>query len=342
MADGEAIALDEFAPLYLASQFIRTTNIFKIPGAREPEYKFIVPEKESFRAIIATLAAHPSIKIDPVHGYKQRNDVLLSLGMDTVDADDIPTRLVQQNDYQYRVRMSYYPDARSFDRVDRIQANLKNLLNCSDGMRDEFEAMIEIGDMHGLNHGVDYLINKYKSGGPQLPSFLYDLVDHKMAVNEICMTSRAEFGFEHRVPGMNCSVRYEACTDSQLYASPSAHHFVGRDYEFETEAKYIWCPERVLSDSEKMNILIASLESVKQIILPVDKKIYLSDHSKLQRAAKAVEAYYDESPFSARSQEMGITSSDVLYSGAFALKELMRSSDKTDQLLQKEWLVNTP
>lgn len=339
----------------LREKFIQNASLHSNPGTFEPEYKFIVPERETFQDIMLAIGAHRDIAIGPDHLYKSKDYILLSLGMDTIDEDGNPTYKFQDNGFQYRNRMSYSPEvAAKSRRFCNIQANMKDLLDGEAGMRNEFEEIIPSHDIpQGLDHGVRYLINKYESEGVQLPSFLYDVLDEQLAVGELCMTSRAQFYFIHKMPDLGCAVIYEACADSQIYSTPKADKIVGRDYEFEVEAKNISCPGCAPTDEQKIAILQTSLERLKDIVLGVDNRIFMSEESKLQRAARSVSDYYNSKEICSSDEltpnrdpgrdfalRLNNRPSEILYAKASQLQAMMLQAEPSHKLISKDWLAN--
>lgn len=340
----------------LSSKFVESAALHNTPGKSEPEYKFIVPSKDKFKGIIQALANHPDIHIGPDYLFRPKDYILLSFGMETIDNEGNPTYSFLDNKFQYRNRMAYRPNiAKKSSRFDNIQANMKDLMGDKAGIRDELEAMIPFHDIpEGLNHGVKYLINELESEGTTPPSFLYQITDSQLAVGELCMSSRAQFNFIHKLPHMNCAVIYETCADSQIFSTPKADKIVGSDYEFEIEAKYIFCPGCAPSDKKKMEILKTSLEMIKPIITGTDTNIYMSVESKLQRAARAVSDYYKSKtiigaelltpgrdPGRDFALRFNMQASDILYAKAAQLQALLIDADRADTLVSKEWLVNS-
>ena len=338
----------------LREKFIQNASLHSNPGTFEPEYKFIVPQRETFKDIMQALCAHRDISMGPDNLYKSKDYILLSLGMDTIDASGNPTYKFQDNGFQYRNRMSYNPEVTAKSRrFDNIQANMKDLLDGEAGMRNEFEELIPPHDIpQGLDHGVRYLINKYESEGVQLPSFLYDVLDEQLAVGELCMTSRAQFYFIHKMPDLGCAVIYEACADSQLYSTPKADKIIGRDYEFEVEAKNISCSGCAPTEAQKIAILQTSLGRMKDIVLGVDNQIFMSPESKLQRAASAVSNYYNAKTISrddltpgrdpGRDFALRLNNrpSEILYAKASQLQSMMFEAEAPHTLISKDWLAN--
>ncbi|PZP57219.1 MAG: hypothetical protein DI586_01100 [Micavibrio aeruginosavorus] len=337
----------------LRQKFTQSAALHKTPGTFEPEFKFIVPSKDTFGQILQKLYAHKDVSMGPNTLYKPKDYILLSLGMDTIDAAGNPTYAFQDHGFQYRNRMSYHPEfTQKARRFADIQANMKDLMDQDLGMRNEYEAMIPFHDIPaGLDHGVKYIIDKYESEGVTPPSFLYDVLDERLAVGEICMTSRAQHNFIHHMPDLGCSVVYEYCADSQIFSTPKADIMTGNDYEFEIEAKNICCPGCSPSDDQKMTILKTSLERLKHVILAADQRIFMSDESKLQRAARSVSDYYSSKPIHSEELSAGRDlgrdfalrlnnrPSEILYAKGHLLQRLAQAADKADTLISKDWLA---
>ncbi len=337
----------------LKGSFARNASFFSIPGAAEAEIKSILPRESSIHKVISHLSHSREIGMAPPTFYKAKNYTLLSFRMDTVDHNGNPTGLVELNNHQHRVRMSYTPSAHGvFNRFDNIESSLKTLWSDGD-IRNEFEAPIAKGDEGEINHGLHNLLSFSKYKNIELPSFIEDIASEDMAIESICMSNRAQFYFVHQMPDQRCGVVYEACVDSNRFATPKGTVLVGSDIEFECEAKAIFCSDGcVPSNARRLDILMESMERMGDLIRKADKGIEQSPLSKIQRASDYVARYYEARPyftnhacpetmrkgiFAALSQ--GVRPTDLLYDKASPLVHLLKDAQPAAALMQPHWLT---
>ena len=337
----------------LRGSFSRNASFFSTPGVFEAEIKSILPNEQAIAKVIGTLTNSPEIGMAPPAFYKAKNYTLLSFRMDTLDKNGNPTGLVELNNHQHRVRMSYNPSEHGVTkRFNNIEASLKTLWSDGD-IRNEFEAPIEKSDNAEINHGLGNLIAYSKYKGIELPEFIEQIAGENMAIESLTMSNRAQFYFVHQMPDQRCGVVYEACVDSNRFGTPKGTILVGEDIEFECEAKAIFCSDGcVPSDTRKTDILHQSMERMGILIRSADSRIYQSPLSKIQRASDYVAQYYEATPFynnhacppsmrqgifAALSQNVKPT--DLLYDKASRLSYLMKDAQPAKDLMQPEWLT---
>lgn len=337
----------------LRGSFSRNASFFSIPGAAEAEIKSILPNERSIPTVISYLSNSREISMAPPSFYKAKNYTLLSFRMDTIDAEGTPTALIERNNHQHRVRMSYQHAALGvMNRFNNIESSLKTLWSNGD-IRNEFEAPIAKNDASEINHGLNNLISYSKYKGIKLPPFIEEIMAERMAIESICMSNRAQFYFIHQMPDQRCGIVYEACVDSNRFATPKGNFLVGSDIEFECEAKSIFCSDGcVPSDNRKTEILIESMSRMAALIRSADKGIHQSELSKIQRASHYVAEYYESYPrydnnqcapnmrsgiFVALSQNIKPT--DLLFDKSSPLSNLVRDAQPASTLMQPEWLT---
>lgn len=337
----------------LKGNFSRNASFFSIPGASEAEIKSLLPSKHTIPRVISKLASHPEIGMAPPAFYKAKNYTLLSFRMDTVNYNGQPTGLIEQNNHQYRVRMSYIPNEVGVsNRFERIESSLKTLWSDGD-IRNEFEAPIAKTDWKAINDGLSELIKYSAYKGIELPGFIPEIASQDKAIESICMSNRAQFYFIHMMPDQRCGVVYEACVDSNHYSTPKGTLLVGQDIEFECEGKAIFCTDHcVPSDERKTQILLESMNRMGEIVRSAERGIYQSDLSKIQRASRYVAEHYEASPFYSEHQcpphmRLGVFAAlsqhvkptDILFDKSIPLVHLLKDAQPARALMQPEWLT---
>lgn len=268
-----------------------------IPGAREPENSFLLTDMSVMYKIYDALSLSEDIAIVPNSGTFE-NGTMVSLGLDTVGEDGLPTRKIDESGYTLRSRAGFTSEAKApYSHIDWSVKSAEKTIH-----RKEWESPNE-----GGRFNMDYA--RLLAENPSLPAVFSEIDTADLRVSSVCLTSRYMYSLKHDMPEHGITLFYDMCNDACVFTTPHADAPVGYRRELEAEVKKVFV-NRDISEEELNHLITISLSRMQDKIetAALGEASY-TDKSKLKDAQDHVAAYY-ERRFQGELAEMGQNGED--------------------------------